>query len=97
MEAPTLSLVLPVYNEEEIIPELDRRLRATFEGDTIRFQRPLTLEVHGRAGAPLTIIASDGFGHVAKIESSALLAPAEKEYRAALKLDRIGKFRATLR
>jgi len=28
MEAPVLSLVLPVYNEEAIIPELDRRLRA---------------------------------------------------------------------
>jgi glycosyltransferase involved in cell wall biosynthesis len=28
MEAPTLSLVLPIFNEEEIIPELDRRLRA---------------------------------------------------------------------
>jgi glycosyltransferase involved in cell wall biosynthesis len=27
MEAPILSLVLPIYNEEEIIPELDRRLR----------------------------------------------------------------------
>jgi dolichol-phosphate mannosyltransferase len=27
MEAPVLSLVLPIYNEEEIIPELDRRLR----------------------------------------------------------------------
>ena len=28
MDAPILSLVLPVYNEEAIIPELDRRLRA---------------------------------------------------------------------
>jgi len=28
MEAPPLSLVLPIFNEEEIIPELDRRLRA---------------------------------------------------------------------
>jgi dolichol-phosphate mannosyltransferase len=28
MEAPILSLVLPIYNEEAIIPELDRRLRA---------------------------------------------------------------------
>jgi dolichol-phosphate mannosyltransferase len=28
MDAPILSLVLPVYNEEKIIPELDRRLRA---------------------------------------------------------------------
>ena len=27
---PALSLVLPVYNEEAIIPELDRRLRAFF-------------------------------------------------------------------
>jgi polyisoprenyl-phosphate glycosyltransferase len=27
MESPILSLVLPVYNEETIIPELDRRLR----------------------------------------------------------------------
>ena len=25
---PTLSVVIPVYNEEETIPELDRRLRA---------------------------------------------------------------------
>src|SRR6476646_9762427 len=28
MEGPILSLVLPIYNEEAIIPELDRRLRA---------------------------------------------------------------------
>jgi dolichol-phosphate mannosyltransferase len=28
MQRPTLSLVLPVYNEEALIPELDRRLRA---------------------------------------------------------------------
>jgi len=28
MGAAVLSLVLPVYNEEAIIPELDRRLRA---------------------------------------------------------------------
>jgi polyisoprenyl-phosphate glycosyltransferase len=28
VEAPILSLVLPIYNEEAIIPELDRRLRA---------------------------------------------------------------------
>lgn len=30
MTGPTLSLVLPIFNEEEIIPELDRRLRALF-------------------------------------------------------------------
>jgi polyisoprenyl-phosphate glycosyltransferase len=32
MAAPVLSLVLPIYNEEEIIPELDRRLRAFLAG-----------------------------------------------------------------
>ena len=28
MPSPVLSLVLPIYNEEAILPELDRRLRA---------------------------------------------------------------------
>src|SRR4028119_1427961 len=28
MARPTLSLVLPIFNEEAVIPELDRRLRA---------------------------------------------------------------------
>lgn len=32
MEGPVLSLVLPIYNEEAIIPELDRRLRAFLAG-----------------------------------------------------------------
>ena len=34
---PVLSLVLPIFNEEEIIPELDRRLRAFFDdiGDPV--------------------------------------------------------------
>ena len=60
-------------------PALDRDLRATFEGEKIRHQRPLTFEVHGRAGTPLTVIATDGEGHVAKAVSSAPLASAEKQ------------------
>src|SRR3982750_1525198 len=32
VEAPILSLVLPIFNEEAIIPELDRRLRAFLSG-----------------------------------------------------------------
>lgn len=32
MDAPVLSLVLPIFNEEAIIPELDRRLRAFLAG-----------------------------------------------------------------
>jgi len=60
-------------------PALDREVRATFAGDQIRFQRPVALEVHGRAGAPLTLIVNDGLGHVVKTESAVPLAVAEKQ------------------
>ena len=60
-------------------PALDREVRATFEGDQIRFARPIALEVHGRDGTPLTLIANDGLGHVVKIESAIPLAAAEKQ------------------
>ena len=60
-------------------PALDRELRATFAGDQIRFQRPISAEVHGRAGTPLTLILSDADGHVVKVQSSAPLALAEKQ------------------
>ena len=60
-------------------PELDRRLRQSFAGDTPKFQRPIEFEVHGAAGKPLTLIAHDEFGNVAKVESSLPLAKAEKQ------------------
>jgi putative protease len=59
-------------------PELDKQLRQTFEGDKIRFQRPIDIEVHGLAGKPLTLIARDEEGHVVKVESAMPLAKAEK-------------------
>jgi putative protease len=52
-------------------PALDRELRATFNGDKIRHTRPVRAEVHGHAGAPLTLLLDDGEGHVAR-EVSAL-------------------------
>jgi putative protease len=60
-------------------PELDRRIRQSFEGDAPKFQRPIEIEVHGVAGKPLTLIAHDEFGNVAKAESSMPLAKAEKQ------------------
>ena len=60
-------------------PALDRELRATFAGDKIRFQRPITLEVHGHAGTPLTLVARDAEGHVVQAASSVLLAPAASQ------------------
>src|ERR1035441_3647101 len=59
-------------------PELDKRLRQSFEGDAIRFQRPIEIEVHGLVGKPLTVIARDEEGHVFQIDSAMPLAKAEK-------------------
>jgi U32 family peptidase len=59
-------------------PELDRRLRQTFSGNQPRFQRPITIEVHGHAGAPLTVIARDEQSHVAQASSAMPLERAEK-------------------
>ncbi|HEY5233661.1 MAG TPA: DUF3656 domain-containing protein [Verrucomicrobiae bacterium] len=59
-------------------PELDKRLRQSFAGDTPKFQRPIEIEVHGVCGKPLTLVARDEFGNVAKVESTLPLAKAEK-------------------
>jgi len=60
-------------------PELDRRVRQTYEGAQIRFRREIQLEVHGHAGAPLTLIARDETGHTARADSAVPLARAEKQ------------------
>jgi putative protease len=75
-------------------PELDRRLRQSFEGDSPKFQRPIRMEVHGRAGQPLTLIVRDEAGHVVQVASSVPLAVAEKQPldgdRLAGQLGRLG-------
>ncbi|WP_404425239.1 DUF3656 domain-containing protein [Nibricoccus sp. IMCC34717] len=75
-------------------PELDRRIRQTFAGEKIRFQRALSLEVHGRAGTPLTVIVSDGEGNVVQVESTLPLEAAERtpldETRLREQLGRLG-------
>jgi putative protease len=77
-------------------PELDRRLRQTFESDRIRFRRPLHCEIHGHAGAPLTLIARDTEGHVARADSSAPLARAEKQPLTTGRLrDQLGRLGGT--
>jgi putative protease len=60
-------------------PELDHRLRQSFQGDAPRFQRPIEMEVHGLAGKPLTLIARDELGHIARMDSTMPLAIAEKQ------------------
>ena len=60
-------------------PELNRRLRQSFAGDTPKFQRPIEIEVHGLVGKPLTLIARDESGNTARVESAMPLAKAEKK------------------
>ena len=77
-------------------PELDKRLRQSFEGDKIRYQRPIEIEVHGLAGKPLILIARDEEGHVAKVESAMPLAKAEKLPLTDEKLrDQLGRLGGT--
>jgi putative protease len=60
-------------------PELERRLRQSFEGNAPKFQRPLEVEAHGLTGAPLTLVARDELGHIARVDSAMPLAPADKQ------------------
>ncbi|HEY5041956.1 MAG TPA: DUF3656 domain-containing protein [Verrucomicrobiae bacterium] len=77
-------------------PELDKRLRQSFAGDAPRFQRPIEIEVHGLVGKPLTVIARDKSGNVAKAESAMPLAKAEKLPLTGEKLrDQLGRLGGT--
>jgi putative protease len=60
-------------------PQLDRQLRQSFQAETPQFQRPLTLEVHGFAGSPLTVIACDELGHAVKLASEIALTAARNQ------------------
>ncbi len=77
-------------------PELDRRLRQTFAGDTPQFHRPLHFEVHGREGEPMTMIARDDSGHIAECISSMPLVRAEKQPLTDERLrDQLGRLGGT--
>jgi putative protease len=75
-------------------PALERELRATYEGDKIRRQRPISMEVDGTAGSPLVVTARDGEGRIARVNSSLSLVPAEGralgEERLREQLGRLG-------
>ncbi|TAK99828.1 MAG: U32 family peptidase [Verrucomicrobia bacterium] len=77
-------------------PELDRRLRQSFEGESPKFQRPINLEIHGIAGMPLTLLARDEAGHATKVESAMPLAKAEKQPLTTERLrDQLGRLGGT--
>ncbi len=77
-------------------PDLDRRLRQTFAGDKPQFTRPVSLEVHGQAGAPLTLIARDETGHVARRSSEMTLIVAQNQPLRTEKLrEQLGRLGGT--
>jgi putative protease len=60
-------------------PELDRELRQTFAGEKPQFQRPVSMEAHGHAGAPFTLIARDERGNVVQTASAMPLVAAQNQ------------------
>ena len=77
-------------------PELERRLRQSFAGDQPHFQRPLKLEIHGRAGQPMTVIFRDELGHVVQVSSAMPLAPAQKQPLTTARLrEQLGRLGGT--
>jgi putative protease len=78
-------------------PELDRRLRQSYAGATPHFRRPLSLEAHGRASGPMTVIGRDELGHVAEVTSSLPLAVADKQPLTTEKLrEQLGRLGGTV-
>ncbi|MBD2576757.1 U32 family peptidase [Oscillatoria sp. FACHB-1406] len=67
-------------------PELDKRLRQSFAGDSPQFQRPLGLEVYGTVGEMLTVVARDELGHCVALESEIPLAAARTQPLTAERL-----------
>ena len=60
-------------------PELERALRQSYAGPTPRFQRPVDMEVRGRAGEPLMALARDEGGRVVEARSELPLAAAQNQ------------------
>ena len=60
-------------------PQLDKRLRNSFVGDSPRFTRPVTMSVHGEQGDLLRLVCRDKFGRLAQAQSAMPLIAAEKE------------------
>lgn len=60
-------------------PELERRVRQTFTGQTPQFRRPLMMTVKGRLGQPLELLVRDELGHEVRLASGTPLAAAQRQ------------------
>ncbi len=75
-------------------PELERHWRQSFEGEQIRYQRPISVSVSGREGEPMTTVWDDGAGHSVQVASTQPLQAAQNQplsqSRLAEQLGRLG-------
>jgi putative protease len=77
-------------------PELDRRLRQSFAGDTPRFQRPIDMEVRGTVGTPLELTARDELGNMVTLESAmALMAATNRPLTTERLREQLGRLGGT--
>ena len=73
-------------------PELDRRLRKTFNQENPQYQREISLEVSGSVGEVLMISARDEFGYQARVQSEMPLEAARNRPLTAEQLrDKLGR------
>jgi len=77
-------------------PKLERDLRRTYEGGRPKFQRPVSMEVHGRVGDSLSLLVRDDIGHVVRCDSSMALSRAETQPLSTQRLrDQLGRLGGT--
>jgi U32 family peptidase len=68
-------------------PELERRIRQSYVGESIRFRRPIRMELRGRPGTPLTVLATDECGHTVQLESAMPLVAATRQPLTSRRLE----------
>ncbi|HVU37860.1 MAG TPA: DUF3656 domain-containing protein [Opitutales bacterium] len=75
-------------------PALEKKIRATFEGEQIRRREPVWFAAHGHVNVPLALEIRDEQGRAARLESALPLQPATKQPLTAetlrAQLDRLG-------
>ncbi len=77
-------------------PELERKWRQSYAGNTPQFQRPVEFEVSGRVGEPLRLRACDTMGHTVELESAMPLVEAGKQPLTRDRLrDQLGRLGGT--
>ncbi len=77
-------------------PELEKRLRQSYAGEDPHFQRPISIEVHGQTGSPLTVILRDEQGHTVQVDSPMPLVAAHHKPLTTEKLqEQLGRLGST--